>query len=174
MILLDHLLGQRASFGPVYLLYDFPRGASGKEPACQCRWLERLQLIPGSGRSPGGGHGNPLQYSCLENPMDRGAHGQRSGYCPQGLTELDTTEQLSTQQLHLPYTDYFCIFDPLEKNHEDNMTSTKSHILWMEKLKLRETRGYMQSPRADQRLSQDWESVKNVKLKCFSASAQPQ
>ena len=29
-------------------------------------------LIPGSGRSPGGGHGNPLQYSCLENPMDRG------------------------------------------------------------------------------------------------------
>ena len=30
-------------------------------------------LIPGSGRSPGGGHGNPLQYSCLENPVDRGA-----------------------------------------------------------------------------------------------------
>ena len=29
--------------------------------------------IPGSGRSPGGGHGNPLQYSCLESPMDRGA-----------------------------------------------------------------------------------------------------
>ena len=29
--------------------------------------------VPGSGRSPGGGHGNPLQYSCLENPMDRGA-----------------------------------------------------------------------------------------------------
>ena len=29
-------------------------------------------LIPGSGKSPGGGHGNPLQYSCLENPMDRG------------------------------------------------------------------------------------------------------
>ena len=29
--------------------------------------------IPGSGRSPGGGHGNPLQYSCMENPMDRGA-----------------------------------------------------------------------------------------------------
>ena len=29
-------------------------------------------LIPGSGRSPGGGHGNPLQYSCLKNPMDRG------------------------------------------------------------------------------------------------------
>ena len=32
-----------------------------------------IGLIPGSGRSPEGGHGNPLQYSCLENPMDRGA-----------------------------------------------------------------------------------------------------
>ena len=32
-----------------------------------------FNLIPGSGRSPGGGHGDPLQYSCLENPMDRGA-----------------------------------------------------------------------------------------------------
>ena len=33
----------------------------------------RLRLIPGLGRSPGGGHGNPLQYSCLKNPMERGA-----------------------------------------------------------------------------------------------------
>ena len=35
--------------------------------------VRNMGLIPGSGRSPGGGHGNPLQYSCLENPMDRGA-----------------------------------------------------------------------------------------------------
>ena len=43
-------------------------------------------MIPGSGRSPGGGHGNPLQYSCLENP-----HGQRSlaGHSPQGLKESE-------------------------------------------------------------------------------------
>ena len=34
---------------------------------------KRVSLISGSGKSPGGGHGNPLQYSCLENPMDRGA-----------------------------------------------------------------------------------------------------
>ena len=34
---------------------------------------EDMSLIPGSGRSPGGGNGNPLQYSCLENPMERGA-----------------------------------------------------------------------------------------------------
>ena len=35
--------------------------------------IKDSSLIPGLGRSPGGGHGNPLQYSCLENPMDRGA-----------------------------------------------------------------------------------------------------
>ena len=52
-----------------------------------------LGLISGLGRSPGGGHGNLLQYSCLENP-----HGQRSlmGYSPWCLKESNTTEQLST------------------------------------------------------------------------------
>ena len=49
-------------------------------------------LIPGLGRSPGGGHGNPPQYSCLENP-----HGQRrlAGYSLWGCKESDMTEQLS-------------------------------------------------------------------------------
>ena len=46
---------------------------SGKESACDPRAAGDTGLIPGLGRSPGGGHGNPLQYSCLENPMDRGA-----------------------------------------------------------------------------------------------------
>ena len=52
-----------------------------------------LDLIPGLGRSPGGGHGNPLQYSCLENPRR-----QRNlvGYSPWGRKELDSTERLST------------------------------------------------------------------------------
>ena len=51
---------------------SFPDGASGKEPTCQCRELKNMCFIPILGRSPGGGHGNPLQYSCLENPMGRG------------------------------------------------------------------------------------------------------
>ena len=50
----------------------FPGGASGREPTCQCRTHRDLGSIPGSGRSPGGGHGDPLQYFCLENPLDRG------------------------------------------------------------------------------------------------------
>ena len=51
----------------------FPGGSVGKESACNAGDARDSGSIPGWGRSPGGGHGNPLQYSCLENPMDRGA-----------------------------------------------------------------------------------------------------
>ena len=73
----------------------FSGGASGKEPACN---VGDLGLIPELGRTPGGGHDNPLQYSCLENP-----HGPRSlvGYSPWDHRESDMTEQLSTAQHHL-------------------------------------------------------------------------
>ena len=72
----------------------FPGGSDGKESTCS---VGDPSSIPGLGRSPGGGHGNPLQYSCLENP-----HEQRSpvGYSPWGLKELDKTEWLST---HVPH-----------------------------------------------------------------------
>ena len=50
-----------------------PRWLSGKESACNAGATGDLGLIPEWGRFPGGGNGNPLQYSCLENPMDRGA-----------------------------------------------------------------------------------------------------
>ena len=51
----------------------FPGDVSGKESACQYRILRDTSSILGLGRSPGGRHSNLLQYSCLENPMDRGA-----------------------------------------------------------------------------------------------------
>ena len=54
---------------PKYL--EFPGCTSAKELACQCRKCKRHGSIPGSGSSSGGGHVNPLWYSCLENPMDR-------------------------------------------------------------------------------------------------------
>ena len=68
----------------------FPGGSAGKESTCN---VGDLSLIPGLGRPAGGGHGNPLQYSCLENP-----HGQRSlvGYSPWGHKESETTEWPST------------------------------------------------------------------------------
>ena len=45
----------------------------GKKSACNTGDIRNAGSIPGPGRSPGGGHDNPLQYSCLENPLDRGA-----------------------------------------------------------------------------------------------------
>ena len=64
----------------------FPGGSDSKESACNAG---DLGSILGLGRSPGGGHGNPLQYSCLKDP-----HGERSlvGYSPWGRKELDRTE----------------------------------------------------------------------------------
>ena len=56
-----------------FLKLGYPGGASGKKFACQCRKHKRRDSIPGSGRYLGGGNGIPLQYSCLGNPMDRGA-----------------------------------------------------------------------------------------------------
>ena len=84
---------------PVFL--GFPGGSAGKESACSAG---DLGSIPGSGRSPGGGHGNPLQYSCLENPF-----GERSmmGYSPRGCKESDTMEWLSTSGLILWETEYW-------------------------------------------------------------------
>ena len=54
-------------------MLGLPWWLSGKESACNTGDLRDPGSIPGLGRSPGGGHGTPLQYSCLENPMDRGA-----------------------------------------------------------------------------------------------------
>ena len=76
---------------------SFPCSSDGKESACSAG---DPGSIPGSGRSPGEGNGNPLQYSFLENPMNRGAwqatvHG--------GHKESDTTEHAHTYtHAHLP------------------------------------------------------------------------
>ena len=65
-----HLISSGVDFYKIYCLLYFPGGSDGKESACKA---EDLGLIPEFGRSPGEGNGNPLQYSCLENSMDRGA-----------------------------------------------------------------------------------------------------
>ena len=83
----------------------FPDGASGekkkKSPPANARDIKDMGLIPRLGRSHGWGQGNPLQYSCLENP-----HGQRSlaGSSSWGHKELDTTEEIEhLLQQRLPW-----------------------------------------------------------------------
>ena len=59
---------------PIPVFLGFPGGSDSKESACNSACsMGDLGSIPGLGRSLGGGHGNPLQYSCLENPMETGA-----------------------------------------------------------------------------------------------------
>ena len=74
-------------------IQDFPGGSDGKASVYNAG---DLGLIPGSGRSPGEGNGNPLQYSCMENPVDGGAW-------TWGCKESDTTEQL-----HFLSFPFFC------------------------------------------------------------------
>ena len=83
--------GKVQMFTTAHVQQGFPGGSESKESACTAR---DPGSIPGLGRSPGGGHGIPLQYSCVENP-----YGQRSmvGCSTWGCKESDTTERLSTR-----------------------------------------------------------------------------
>ena len=73
----------------------FPGGSVVKNPPANAGVAGDVGSVPGLGRFPGGGYGNPLQYSCLENPQ-----GRRSlvGCSPWGRTESDTTEATQQQQ----------------------------------------------------------------------------
>ena len=62
--------GDEFMFGSSRFRKSFLGGSAVKNPPANAG---DVGSVPGLGRSPGGGHGNPLQYSCLENPMDRGA-----------------------------------------------------------------------------------------------------
>ena len=74
--------------------FGLPWWLDGKESACNAG---DLGLIPGLGRSPEEGHGNPLQYSCLENPSWREEPARLQSM---GHKELDMTERLSTREKH--------------------------------------------------------------------------
>ena len=103
-----------------YFYSGFPGGSDYKEPACNAG---DPGLIPGSGRCPGEGNGNPFQYSCLENP-----HGQRTvaGYSPWCCKGSDITEQLTLSlllglRINSFFEDYF-----LMKPNTDRIQATGS------------------------------------------------
>ena len=73
-----------------------PRWFSGNAFTCQCRRQRHVSLTPGSGRSPGIGNDNSLQYSCLENSMDRGVWRAAVHKVAKSQTQLSTHMQLKT------------------------------------------------------------------------------
>ena len=75
----------------IYIYMGFPGGSDGKTSACNAGDTKNVGSIPGSGRSPREGNGNSLQYSCLENPMDRGAWWATV----HGVAKSDMTKQLT-------------------------------------------------------------------------------
>ena len=94
----------------------FPGGSEVKESACNAG---DLGLIPGSGRSPGEGNGNTLQYSCLENPMDGGAwwstvHGVAKSQSDFAFTfpSLTYSSQLSLACFHLQVVMVLSLYSP--------------------------------------------------------------
>ena len=72
------------------MYWDFPGGAGGKEPACQGRRQKRCGFSPWVGRIPEEGNGNLLQYSCWENPTDRGVWWAAVYGITKGQTQLST------------------------------------------------------------------------------------
>ena len=104
------------------LLVGFPGGSDSKETACNAG---DSGSIPGSGRSLGEGNGSPLQYSCMENSMDRGAW---QAIVQWGCKESDTTERLSLTQTYLVQQNV--------KNGQDNFEENKSTQLVLQVVSL--------------------------------------
>ena len=79
----------------------FPGGTVVKNPPANAGDAQNAGLIPGSGRSPAEGYGNPLQYSCLENPMDRGARWVTVHRVTKSWTQLSTSTHVVNIHIHV-------------------------------------------------------------------------
>ena len=109
------------------IVWGFPGGAGGKEPACQCRRLRYTGSIPDSGRSPEGGHDNPLSYSCLENPTDGRAWWATVHGVAKSRTRLKGLSRCACKSVV-----YKCQSQcPTFSHHPQRLAFRKSSICWV-------------------------------------------
>ena len=109
---------------------ELPGWGCGKEPACQRRRQRDAGSIPGPGRSPAGGNGNPLRYSCLENPMGRGAwwatvHGVAKELDATACTPYAWTQVRGPKTSFLGFVSFSPVPKPLSDLHLSLSTSHK-------------------------------------------------
>ena len=86
------------------LIKGFLGGASGKEPPANSGDIKRHKLYCESGRSPGGGHGNPHPYSCLENPLDRGVWRATVHRVAESQTQLKQLSTYASRNIHTMFS----------------------------------------------------------------------
>ena len=88
--------------------------------------------IPGSERSPGGGHGNPLQYSCLENPMDRGAWKATVRRVAKGRTQLSIAQQKCLDSFEAIFrTNIIKYMDSLQSSVMTSASPERGSLMWL-------------------------------------------
>ena len=104
----------------VYIYLGFPGGASGKELTCQCKRHETGVFDPWVRKTPGGGHGNPLQHSSLENPMDKGAW-------------LDMVHRVAKSWTRLKWLSTCTHTHACTQTHTHARTHTHTHIYFLQK-----------------------------------------
>ena len=134
-------LNQLSNWVDLPYKWDFPGGSDSKESTCN---EGDLGSIPGLGRSPRGGHGNPLQYSCLENP-----HGQKRlvGYSPWGCKKSDMIRhdwvtKHSTAQMKLSLSNHRSLLVPCLNCQKLGAASAASGNLEAKNLRTNDPRNY--------------------------------
>ena len=120
----------KSDYGYLDFPGDFPGGSVVKNPPANARDLSVVGSIPGSRRSPGGGHGNPLRYSWLENPMDRGAWMRSPACMSLGYSSCSHKESDMTKVRAHTHTHTHGNLQPKESGSRRDRTLNVDQVGW--------------------------------------------
>ena len=141
----------------------FPGGSGGKESACSAGDLDS---IPGLGRCPGGGHGNPLQYSCMENPMDRGAWQAMVHRVTKIWTWLKRLSTMVAQWKNLPAVQETWVRAPARRFPGERNGNPLHYLCWRNPMDRRSLVGYDSWGRKESDVTErlNWTKLNRSKL----------